>query len=84
MTIALVALVILAIVVFAFVLEPIVRAHSDRAVLDAVALPQPVDTDDRDDNDPTVDEQAASSISDDEASGNRRLSIDRAAGIDAS
>ena len=38
MTLALVGLAVLAVVIFAFVLEPIVRAHGDQAVLDAAAF----------------------------------------------
>jgi len=38
------AVIVLAIVVFAFVLEPVLRARSDRVVLDAVALPRPADS----------------------------------------
>lgn len=40
MTLAIIGSIILAIVVFAFVLEPVLRARADRVVLDEVALPR--------------------------------------------
>ncbi len=83
MTLALAALVILAIVVFAFVLEPVVRAHSDRAVLDAAALPNRDDSDDLNDDEITQADQAVS-LPDDETRDSRRLAIDRLTGNDAS
>jgi len=39
-TLALIGLALLAIVVFGFVLEPVLRARSDQAVLDAAVLPE--------------------------------------------
>lgn len=41
MTIAIVGSIVLAVVVFAFVLEPVLRAREDRVVLDEIAGPQP-------------------------------------------
>jgi hypothetical protein len=43
MTLALVASVIMALIVFAFVLEPILRARGDRVTVDQVALPLAAD-----------------------------------------
>jgi hypothetical protein len=82
-TLALIALVVLAVVVFAFVLEPIVRARSDQAVLDAAALPEhdepPADDEvvEQTDNQPSV-------AIDSDHLGSRRVSIDRPAGSDVS
>lgn len=50
MTLELVGVVVLAIVVFAFVLEPVLRARGDRVVLDAVAMPRPAEVNDDDDD----------------------------------
>lgn len=41
MELALVASVVIALVVFAFVLEPVIRARGDQVVVDEVALPLP-------------------------------------------
>ena len=83
MTLALISLAVLAVVIFAFVLEPIVRARGDRAILDAAVLPthdEPFDDDvlERADSEPGSDADA------DERMGNRRIAIDRPAGSDAS
>ena len=83
MTLALVALAVLAVVVFAFVLEPVVRARGDRTVINTVALPEretPLDEDEA--FEPAEDEPAA--IDGDERLSGRRLPIDRPAGSDAS
>ena len=84
MTLALVALAVLAVVIFAFVLEPIVRARGDRAVLDAAVLPE---HDEPLDDDETVEqpdsEPAFEGNSDDRLRGGR-VAIDRPAGSDAS
>lgn len=45
MTLALVGTVLLAILVFAFVLEPLLKARPDEIVVDAVALPDLADDD---------------------------------------
>jgi hypothetical protein len=42
-TVELIGLVVLALVVFAFVLEPVIRARGDQVVLDAVAEPLPAE-----------------------------------------
>ena len=85
MTLALVALAVLAVVIFAFVLEPVLRARSDQAVLDAAALPeheQQVDGEDdatgsdRDESTPAIDHEERLSGS--------RVSIERPVGSDAS
>ena len=84
MTLALVALAVLAVVVFAFVLEPIVRARGDRTVIDTIALPEhetPLEDDDM--LEPEMDEPAAAIDGDERLSG-RRLPIDRPASSDAS
>ena len=84
MTLALVALAVLAVVIFAFVLEPIVRAKSDQAVLDAAALPEhetPLDDDDV--ARPASDEPSVTVEQDERLSG-RRVKIERPAGSDAS
>ena len=84
MTLALIALAVLAVVIFAFVLEPIVRARGDRAVLDAAVLPEhdePLDDDvtvEQPDSEPTFEGN-----SDDRLRGGR-VAIDRPAGSDAS
>lgn len=83
MTLALVALAVLAVVVFAFVLEPIVRAHGDRAVLDAAALPEHDELPDDDELLNTAVDEPAPGIDGDERLGGRRVSIDRPAGSDA-
>jgi hypothetical protein len=82
-TLALIALVVLAVVVFAFVLEPIVRARSDHAVLDAAALPEH--------DEPMPDAETVERIDDEPVAGadndhlgSRRVSIDRPAGSDVS
>jgi hypothetical protein len=43
MIVALIGLAVLALVVFAFVLEPVLRGRADQVVLDAVAEPRPVE-----------------------------------------
>lgn len=45
MTLALIGTALLAILVFAFVLEPLLRARPDEIVVDAVALPDLADDD---------------------------------------
>lgn len=45
MTLALIGTVLLAILVFAFVLEPLLKARPDEIVIDAVALPDLADDD---------------------------------------
>lgn len=50
-TFALIGLAIIALVVFLFVLEPILRAKGDEAVLDAAALPRTLDPRDVDNTD---------------------------------
>ena len=83
MTLAMVALAVLAVVVFAFVLEPIVRARREHAVLDASALPE---YDDILSDDPLPDQinEPTPSIDEDERLTRRGVSIDRPAGSDAS
>lgn len=84
MTLALVALTVLAVVIFAFVLEPVVRAHGDRAVLDAAALPErdtPFDNDERVEQAEV--EPLPETAGEDRLSG-RRVSVDRPASSDAS
>lgn len=84
MTLALVALAVLAVVVFAFVLEPVVRARADRTVIDTVALPDhdaPLDDDEALEPDEDV---PSAAIEGDERLSGRRLPIDRPAGSDAS
>jgi hypothetical protein len=83
-TLAMIALAVLAVVIFAFVLEPILRARGDRAVLDAAVLPEhdePVEDDEivelRDG------EQVPEANSDERLRGGR-VAIDRPAGSDAS
>jgi len=84
-TLALVALVVLAVVIFAFVLEPIVRARGDRAVLDAAALPEhdPAKMDDDVDAE-QVDGPLAPENDADERPSGRRMTLDRPAARDAS
>jgi hypothetical protein len=83
-TLALFALAVLAVVVFAFVLEPVVRARGDRTVIDSVALPEheaPLDDDavfEPEGDEPTT------AIDGDERLSGRRVPIDRPAGSDAS
>ena len=43
MTVALIGLAVLAVVIFAFVLEPVLRARPEGATLDAVAEPRPAE-----------------------------------------
>ncbi|HEX5167330.1 MAG TPA: hypothetical protein VFV93_18120 [Thermomicrobiales bacterium] len=84
MTLALVALAVLAVVVFAFVLEPVVRARGDRTVIDTVALPEhEAPLEDVEALEPDADEPTAAIDGDERLSG-RRLPIDRPAGSDAS
>lgn len=84
MTLALIALAVLAVVIFAFVLEPIVRARGDRAVLDAAALPEHDEqlTDEIDAE--QLENQAAAAVEGDERQSRQRVTIDRPAGSDAS
>ncbi len=85
MTLALVALAVLAVVIFAFVLEPIVRARGDHAVLDAAALPEhdPALMDDDVDAE-LVDDPSAPEHDADERPNGRRMTLDRPAARDAS
>lgn len=83
MTLALVALAVLAVVIFAFVLEPIVRARSDQAVLDAAALPEHEPAVDDDDLVTTDGVEPPPTVDQDERSSGRRVTIERPAGSDA-
>lgn len=56
MTLALIGTAMLAILVFAFVLEPLLRAHTDEIVVDAIAFPDLPDN--SDDAGPDADEAA--------------------------
>ena len=84
MTLALIAMTVLAVVIFAYVLEPIVRGRSDRAVLDAAVLPEHDEQFDDDDVTEPIDGEPASALDGDERQGRRRVAIDRPAGSDAS
>ena len=84
MTLALVALAVLAVVIFAFVLEPIVRARGDRTVLDAAVLPdhdEPVDDDEIAED---LDNEQTTDVNSDDRLRGGRVAIDRPAGSDAS
>jgi hypothetical protein len=76
-------LAVLAIVIFAFVLEPIVRAHGDRAVLDAAVLPEH-DEPLEDDGIELLDNEHPSDVNPDDRLRGGRVAIDRPAGSDAS
>ena len=86
MTLALVGLAVLAVVIFAFVLEPVLRARGDRAVLDAASLPEHdfgLPDDDAIGNE-SLEDLPRPSQALDERQGGRRTAIDRPAGSDAS
>lgn len=83
MTLALIALAVLAVVIFAFVLEPVVRARSDQTVLDAAVLPEHDEPVVADETVEPGDNQTAP-VADSEPLGGRRVSIDRPAGSDVS
>jgi hypothetical protein len=84
-TLALIALAVLAVLIFAFVLEPVVRARGDQTLLDAAALPEHDEPLDDEDEivEPAIKEPSAEIDGDERLSG-RRVSIDRPAGSDAS
>ncbi|MEX1158384.1 MAG: hypothetical protein WEC79_05580 [Thermomicrobiales bacterium] len=85
MTLALIALAVLAVVIFAFVLEPVLRARGDRVVLDAAALPEHHDGLTIDEADVAAPERQPGTVTDtDERQGGRRVTIERSAGSDAS
>ena len=72
---------VLAVVVFLFVIEPILRAKSDETILDAVALPQTIDPRDIDDevldlHDDTASDDAGEPTHDPPAIAARRVSND--------
>jgi len=80
-TLALVGTVLLAILVFAFVLEPLLRARPDEIIVDAVALPVRVD----DATEPEVSDDERIEASHDDT-GERSIPgrvVDRAVGGDA-
>ena len=83
MTLALIALALLAVVIFAFVLEPIVRARGDRALLDSAALPEHGEMYDDDEAFDDEGDPPAEINLDDRRSGGR-VAIDRPASSDAS
>jgi hypothetical protein len=82
---AILGMVIIALVVLAFVLEPVLRARSDAVVLDTVPLPEVVESDEDDSadilDDPDVATDAAYA---DERPTAGRVTMDRAASSDAS
>ena len=84
MTLALVGLAVLAVVIFAFVLEPIVRAHGDRAVLDAAVLPEHDEPVEDDEIVELLDNEQPSDVNTDDRLRGGRVAIDRPAGSDAS
>jgi hypothetical protein len=83
-TLALVGLAVLAVVIFAFVLEPIVRARGDRAVLDAAVLPEHDEPVEDDEFVEQLDSEPASEVHSDDRLRGGRVAIDRPAGSDAS
>lgn len=83
MTLALIALAVLAVVIFAFVLEPIVRARGDQATLDAAALPEHDEPFDEDEIVEQPDDESTPEVNDERLRGGR-VAIDRPAGSDAS
>jgi len=83
-TLALIALAVLAVVIFGFVLEPIVRARGDRSVLDAAVLPEHDEPYDDDTFLGPIESELPSGVNDDERMASRRIAIDRPAGSDAS
>jgi hypothetical protein len=82
---AIIGMVVIALVVLAFVLEPILRARGDVVVLDSVALPELVEPDDDELIDGVEDDEIldAEPGADDRATAGR-MTIDRAASSDAS
>jgi hypothetical protein len=82
----LVAIGVLAITIFAFVLEPVLRARSDRVVLDAIALPRPSET--RDDIDDVLaaagEDDAAGSIEGEDRVVGERVALNRPVSSDLS
>ena len=85
MTLALIALAVLAVIIFGFVLEPVLRARGDRVVLDAAVLPEHDDALALDEVDALAPERVPGRSTDgDERSIGRRAAIDRPAGSDAS
>ena len=66
-------IVVLAVVVFAFVLEPVLRARGDKVVLDAVALPRPPEV-------PIEDElDTSETVAPEDEPGTERVAADRVA-----
>lgn len=84
MTLALVALGILAVVIFAFVLEPVLRSRSDQTMLDAAALPVHESHVDNDDIEGSDSAGTPPEIGHDERPSGQRVSIERPVGSDAS
>ena len=80
-----IALLVLAVVVFAFVLEPILRAKRDQVVLDAVALPEPepLEEDEIDAAESVLDHTSSPPKADERIAA-RRINVDRPAGSDLS
>ena len=64
MIIPLIGVIVLALVVFAFVLEPVLRARSDRVELDAVAWKPAIDPDPNDLDEPLAADQPGASAED--------------------
>lgn len=82
MIVELIAVALLAVAIFAFVLEPVLRAKSDVVQLDAVAMPRPGEhPEDAPDAEP---EPSAEVAEDAELAIAPRVVLDRPAGSDAS
>jgi hypothetical protein len=56
-TVALIGLAVIAVIVFLFVLEPILRAKSDATVLDSAALPRVPNPRDTSDDEPGLEDE---------------------------
>ncbi|MCO5176964.1 MAG: hypothetical protein M9890_08365 [Thermomicrobiales bacterium] len=81
MTIALIGTLLLAVLVFAFVLEPLLRARPDEIVIETVSLPDLTTVDDEfDDDSEDVEEAESQAVEERNAPGR---AIDRAIGGDA-
>jgi hypothetical protein len=81
MTLAMAGIALLAVVVFLFVLEPVLRARGDEVVLDASALPRAVEP--LPDGDQTLDAEPPHPKQAESQQPGSRIAIDRPAGSDA-
>jgi hypothetical protein len=82
MTLSMIAIGLLALVMFLFVLEPVLRARGDEVVLDAAALPRASEPVAESDDDAQTNPSPPETRQHDESNPGGRVAIDRPASSD--